>query len=73
MFGPDGAEGCSHGWSSPKANGTRGTVTTRPSRPGRAEDGPRATRLSIEHITRLACRNQSPKRQRGVESKRLRA
>ena len=39
MFGPDGAEGCSHGWSSPRANGTRGLVTTRPSRPGGAEDG----------------------------------
>ena len=39
MFGPDGADGCSHGWSSPKGNATRGTVTTRPSRPGGAEDG----------------------------------
>ena len=71
LSGPDGAEGCSHGWSSPKANGTRGTVTTRPARPGGAEDGPTASRRSIQCVTRLARRNQSPKRQRGVESKRL--
>ena len=26
MFGPGGADGCSHGWNSPEANGTRGTA-----------------------------------------------
>ncbi len=50
MFGPDGAEGCSHGWSSPKANGTRGTVATQPARPSGAEDGPMATRRQSEHL-----------------------
>ena len=40
ILGPGGADGCSHGWSSPEANGTRGTVTPRPSRPGGAEDDP---------------------------------
>ena len=53
VSGPDGAEGCSHGWSSPEANGTRGTVTTQPARPGGAEDGSTANRQSIEHVTRL--------------------
>ncbi len=53
MFGPDGADGCSRGWSSPRANGTRGTVTAQHSRPGGAERGSEATLQSIEHAARL--------------------
>ena len=67
MFGPDGAEGCSHGWSSPRANGTRGLVTTRPSRPGGAEDGSPSPlrgeynkRDSFPRVLRPAARNAPP-------------
>ena len=35
---PNGAAGCSHGWSSPQANGTRGTARPRDPAPERAEE-----------------------------------